>query len=280
MLGLGPRRRRRAAGRAAAGLAGAGRVRRARLAAGLALHRGHPHLPGSGVGRAGAAGAADGSSDRPARGTRWSWRRAAGRGRPGSGPYADRHGLGAEGPAGPGARYEQREGGRAGVRGRAAAPAGATSGRHCCCSRCLGFRWPRSPRAIMDTSTTSVNSALARARTDRGGEGSPPTASRRTLRKIGDVARVRDLVGHSYAGALERGDADALITLLVEDVDLVHAAAAALVSRPWRRSRASSAGCRCGPTAAGACCRRVRTARSRSPTTAGTSAPAASCRTA
>jgi RNA polymerase sigma-70 factor (ECF subfamily) len=68
---------------------------------------------------------------------------------------------------------------------------------------------------VMATSTASVNSALQRARAivaDR-----IPAASRqRTLRKVDD-ARVREIVAE-YAGALERGDADALLALLTEDV--------------------------------------------------------------
>ncbi|MFC0549177.1 sigma-70 family RNA polymerase sigma factor [Kutzneria chonburiensis] len=68
---------------------------------------------------------------------------------------------------------------------------------------------------VMATSTASVNSALQRARAivaDR----IPAASQQRTLRKIGD-ARVREIVAE-YAGALERGDADALLALLTEDV--------------------------------------------------------------
>jgi RNA polymerase sigma-70 factor (ECF subfamily) len=68
---------------------------------------------------------------------------------------------------------------------------------------------------MMDTSTTSVNSALARARrviADRV----PPVTQQQTLRKIGDP-RIREIVS-GYAAALERGDADALVALLTEDV--------------------------------------------------------------
>lgn len=68
---------------------------------------------------------------------------------------------------------------------------------------------------IMQTSATSVNSALARARrlvTQRV----PGPSQQQVLRKVGD-ARVREIVS-GYASALERGDADALVALLVKDV--------------------------------------------------------------
>jgi RNA polymerase sigma-70 factor (ECF subfamily) len=62
---------------------------------------------------------------------------------------------------------------------------------------------------MMDTSTTSVNSALARARrivTERVPASTPQIDS-----------RVREIAG-KYAAALQRGDADALVALLTEDV--------------------------------------------------------------
>ncbi|MFD1540936.1 sigma-70 family RNA polymerase sigma factor [Nonomuraea guangzhouensis] len=67
----------------------------------------------------------------------------------------------------------------------------------------------------MNTSTTSVNSALARAR-KLVAEKVPSASQQRTLRQIGD-ARVREIVA-GYSTALERGDADALVALLTEDV--------------------------------------------------------------
>ena len=68
---------------------------------------------------------------------------------------------------------------------------------------------------MMDTSTTSVNSALARAR--RVVEQKVPARTQQqTLRTIDD-ARLRALVT-GFAGALARGDADALVALLTEDV--------------------------------------------------------------
>ncbi len=68
---------------------------------------------------------------------------------------------------------------------------------------------------MMDTSTASVNSALQRARrvvADRV----PSPGTQRTLRALGD-ARVREIAS-GYASALERGDPDALVALLTEDV--------------------------------------------------------------
>ena len=69
--------------------------------------------------------------------------------------------------------------------------------------------------AMMDTSITSVNSALARARR-RGHRAGPGPTQQQTLRALTD-ARVREIVT-GFATALERGDADALVALLTEDV--------------------------------------------------------------
>jgi RNA polymerase sigma-70 factor, ECF subfamily len=69
--------------------------------------------------------------------------------------------------------------------------------------------------ATMNTSATSVNSALARARRTIQ-EKVPARTQQQTLRAIGD-ARTRELVT-GFATALERGDADALVALLTEDV--------------------------------------------------------------
>jgi RNA polymerase sigma-70 factor (ECF subfamily) len=68
---------------------------------------------------------------------------------------------------------------------------------------------------IMDTSTASVNSALQRARRIIA-EKVPPRSQQQTLRELDD-AKVRDIV-LGYSAALERGDADALVALLTEDV--------------------------------------------------------------
>lgn len=68
---------------------------------------------------------------------------------------------------------------------------------------------------VMDTTTASVNSALARARkvVERR---IPSRSQQRALRTIGD-ARVREIVTR-YTAAFERGDATALVSLLTEDV--------------------------------------------------------------
>jgi RNA polymerase sigma-70 factor (ECF subfamily) len=78
----------------------------------------------------------------------------------------------------------------------------------------LGFT-AREIAAMMDTSVASVNSALQRARQVVATK-VPAVSQQQTARKLGDE-RVRRLAG-GYADALERGDADALVALLTEDV--------------------------------------------------------------
>jgi len=68
---------------------------------------------------------------------------------------------------------------------------------------------------MMDTSVASVNSALQRART-RVSERVPDAGAQRPVRRLDDV-RLRRTVDR-FAGALERGDADALVALLTADV--------------------------------------------------------------
>ncbi|GLX00276.1 hypothetical protein Misp02_43620 [Microtetraspora sp. NBRC 16547] len=100
----------------------------------------------------------------------------------------------------------------------------------------LGFSAAENA-AMMGTSATSVNSALARAR-KLVAEKVPSRTQQQALRKIGD-AHVRRLAA-GFAAALEHGDADALVALLTKDAD---AAAGALVSRLGNRDRL----CRAGP---------------------------------
>lgn len=69
--------------------------------------------------------------------------------------------------------------------------------------------------ATMKTSTTSVNSALARARKLVAAKTPAPT-QQQTLRTLGDT-RLREIVT-GYSRALERGDADALVAMLTDDV--------------------------------------------------------------
>ncbi|MEH0845238.1 sigma-70 family RNA polymerase sigma factor [Micromonospora sp. CPCC 205711] len=127
------------------------------------------------------------------------------------GPYPEA-GLPA-GPAAPDVRYEQRE---------AVELAFVAALQHLPGNQraalllfdVLGFS-AAEIAAMMGTSATSVNSALARARpmvADRV----PPVSQQRALHQLGD-ARLRALVT-GYATALENGDADALVALLTEDV--------------------------------------------------------------
>ena len=127
------------------------------------------------------------------------------------GPYADT-GL-ADGPLSPAARYEQRE---------AVELAFVAALQHLPGNQraalllfeVLGFS-AAEIAATMDTTTASVNSALHRARRIVA-EKIPSPTQLQTLRGIGD-ARLREIVAR-YSAALERGDADALVALLTEDV--------------------------------------------------------------
>ncbi|WP_406036634.1 sigma-70 family RNA polymerase sigma factor [Micromonospora sp. NBC_00898] len=127
------------------------------------------------------------------------------------GPWPDA-GL-AAGPAAPDVRYEQRE---------AVELAFVAALQHLPGNQravlllfdVLGFS-AAEIAALMGTSTTSVNSALARARRVLA-ERVPAASQQRTLRKLDD-ARLREVVT-GYVTALENGDADALIALLTEDV--------------------------------------------------------------
>jgi RNA polymerase sigma-70 factor, ECF subfamily len=127
------------------------------------------------------------------------------------GPYADAALV--DGQAGPDTRYEQRE---------AVELAFVAALQHLPGNQraalllfeVLGFS-AAEIATMMDTSTTSVNSALGRARKIIAQKVPSPT-QQQTLREIDD-ARVREVVA-GYSAALERGDADALIALLTEDV--------------------------------------------------------------
>jgi RNA polymerase sigma-70 factor (ECF subfamily) len=127
------------------------------------------------------------------------------------GPYADA-GL-AAGLASPHARYEQRE---------AVELAFVAALQHLPGNQraalllfeVLGFSADEIA-ATMDTSTASVNSALQRARAAVADK-IPSITQQQTLRAIGD-RRLSEIVG-AFSGALERGDAEALVALLTEDV--------------------------------------------------------------
>lgn len=127
------------------------------------------------------------------------------------GPYPDAN-L-ADGPAGPASRYEQRE---------AVELAFVAALQHLPGNQraalllfeVLGFS-AAEIATTMDTTTASVNSALQRARKIVA-EKVPSRTQQQTLREIDD-ARLREIVA-GYSAALERGDADALVALLTEDV--------------------------------------------------------------
>jgi RNA polymerase sigma-70 factor (ECF subfamily) len=127
------------------------------------------------------------------------------------GPYADAGLPG--GPAGPAARYEQRE---------AVELAFVAAAQHLPGNQraalllfdVLGFS-ATEIATVLGTSATSVNSALARARRLLAAK-VPEVSQQQTLRIVGD-ARVRQ-VAASFAAALERGDTDALVALLAKDV--------------------------------------------------------------
>lgn len=127
------------------------------------------------------------------------------------GPYADA-GPTAE-SAGPAAHYEQRE---------AVELAFVAALQHLPGNQraalllfeVLGFS-AAEIADTMNTSTASVNSALQRARAIVA-EKIPPVTQAHTLRGIDDT-RLRAIVA-GYSSAWERGDADALVALLTEDV--------------------------------------------------------------
>ncbi|GAA3102203.1 sigma-70 family RNA polymerase sigma factor [Pseudonocardia yunnanensis] len=127
------------------------------------------------------------------------------------GPYPDT-GL-ATGPVSPDAHYEQRE---------AVELAFVAALQHLPGNQraalllfeVLGFS-AAEIAGMMKTSAASVNSALQRARRIVA-ERIPPRSQQQTLREIDDE-RLRAVVA-GYSSALERGDADALVALLTEDV--------------------------------------------------------------
>nr|WP_221379112.1 sigma-70 family RNA polymerase sigma factor [Actinoplanes polyasparticus] len=127
------------------------------------------------------------------------------------GPYGD---LGlTEGTAAPEARYEQRE---------AVELAFVAMLQHLPGNQraalvlfdVLGFS-AGEIATMMDTSPSSVNSALARARAVVSAR-VPPVSQQRTLRQVGD-AQLRETVV-TFVRALESGDTDLLVSLLTEDV--------------------------------------------------------------
>jgi len=127
------------------------------------------------------------------------------------GPYPDAD-L-ADGAADPAARFEQRE---AVELAFVAALQHLTGNQRAALLlfEVLGFS-AAEIAAIMNTSTTSVNSALARARKIVA-QKVPARSQQQTLRTMDD-ARMRELVTR-FGSAFERRDARALVALLTEDV--------------------------------------------------------------
>jgi len=127
------------------------------------------------------------------------------------GPYPDN--AVPDGPLGPDARYEQRE---------AVELAFVAALQHLPGNQraalllfeVLGFS-AAEIADMMKTSRASVNSALQRARAVVA-EKVPSRSQQQTLRELDD-ARLREVVT-GFSTALERGDADALVALLTEDV--------------------------------------------------------------
>jgi RNA polymerase sigma-70 factor, ECF subfamily len=130
-------------------------------------------------------------------------------------PYPDTE-LGLEGPAGPEARYEQRE----------AVELAFVAAIHTLPARqravlilrdVLGFS-ARETAAVLETTAVSIDSALQRAHKavdDR----LPSQSQQQTLRLLGDD-RLSDLV-ERFIAAWERHDVEALVAMLAEDARIV-----------------------------------------------------------
>ncbi len=127
-------------------------------------------------------------------------------------PYADEQ-LGLEdGLLGPEARYEQRESlelAFVAVLQHLPARQRATL----ILREVLGFS-AREVAETLETSVASVNSALQRAR-DTVDQRLPEQSQQPTLRSLGDE-RLREIV-EEYTDAMQRGDVDAVVSLLTED---------------------------------------------------------------
>jgi RNA polymerase sigma-70 factor (ECF subfamily) len=126
-------------------------------------------------------------------------------------PYPDTN-LGLEGPAGPDARYEQRE--TVELAFIAALQHLPARQRAVLILRdVLGFS-ARETAAVLETTPVSVDSALQRAHKTVE-ERLPSRTQQQTLRLIGDDELSR-LVGR-YVDAWERNDVDAVVSMLAED---------------------------------------------------------------
>ena len=223
---LGPRRRGRPAGRAAARVARAAALRGAKLAALVAV----PHRDQRVAERRSSAGPS-GAADRPrpappiphdppgAPLVESTWVE----------PYPDEQlGL-VDGRAGPEARYERREGVELAF--VAALQHLPPNQRAVLILReVLGFSGQEIAEAL-ETTVAAVNSALQRARRAVD-ERLPDRTQQATLRALGDQ-RLREVV-ESYMDAMSRGDVDAVVEPAGAGRRLVDAPAGRLVSRRRR----------------------------------------------
>jgi RNA polymerase sigma-70 factor, ECF subfamily len=130
-------------------------------------------------------------------------------------PYPDGE-LGLEGPAGPEARYEQREGIElafiAALQHLPARQRAALILRDV-----LGFS-ARETADVLETTPVSIDSALQRAHKTVD-ERLPSQSQQQTLRLLGDE-QLRELV-ERFITAWEQQDVDAVVSLLAEDVRIV-----------------------------------------------------------
>ena len=142
-------------------------------------------------------------------------------------PYPD-EGLGLEdGPAGPEARYELRESVElAFVAALQHLPANQRAAL--ILREVLGFS-AREVAESLDTTVASVNSALQRARKTIDDD-APEQSQQATLRALGDE-RLRELV-EGYMDAMQRGDVEAVVSLLAEDAAWSMPPLRGLVQRP------------------------------------------------
>jgi RNA polymerase sigma-70 factor (ECF subfamily) len=127
-------------------------------------------------------------------------------------PYPDEQ-LGVEdGLASPEARYEQREGLElAFIAALQHLPANQRA--VLILREVLGFS-AKEAAEVLETTTASVNSALQRARASVDDK-LPEQSQQETLRSLGDD-QVRDVV-QSYVDAWDRGDIDAVVSMLTDD---------------------------------------------------------------
>jgi RNA polymerase sigma-70 factor (ECF subfamily) len=126
-------------------------------------------------------------------------------------PYPDAN-LGLEGPAGPDARYEQREGVElAFIAALQHLPARQRA--VLILRDVLGFS-ARETAEVLEATAVSVDSALQRAHKTVD-ERLPSQTQQQTLRRLGDN-ELSQLVGR-YVAAWERNDVDAVVSMLAED---------------------------------------------------------------